>query len=225
MMSPIGQYLAEFRPAGVSGIAPPPIEDTPSGSVAIMDGGPDPEDVMALPDRSDAYDAPDGQPPLAEDEEPTSDAWSRPAFDAALDALKAEHAAELASARQHWAESAGTALAAQMTQCFGDLERNLADTLAPMLEPFLAKAAHVKVLDQLRDTIGTLLAGGEQRAVTVTGPEDLIEAIKQAYPGRTTLVFETADEPDVSITMGDTQVRTQLRAWTHTLEAALGAPQ
>ncbi|MCW6508536.1 hypothetical protein [Lichenifustis flavocetrariae] len=222
MMRPIGLYLTEFRPGMPSALLSD-VSDTeePDPFAIDLPFGADEDGLSfgteAPSDLSEPEPEPDDPAILPETVAPID-------MSATIEALQAEHAAALAEARQHWAEQEGVALATLIASKFAELETRLAEALAPLLEPFLSKATQIKMLDQLRGSLDTLLSGHPpQGAIMVSGPDDLIEAIRQAYPGQPALAFEAAHAPDVTITMGDTRIRSQLRSWARKLDTALGA--
>lgn len=225
MMRPLGLYLAEFRPGGVpAGAAPagaplPLLPDLTeeSGFPALPapdHASPSSFDADSFPERDDAEPLPALDPP----DEPGPD------LAMALAAQAAEHEAALAAARARWAAAEGAVLAERIGTAFAELEARLAAALAPLLEPFLARAAQATALDGLHDALTTLLDGGDARPITVSGPADLLAALRDRVGGRPGLGFTEAEAPDVTIALGDTRIRSQLRAWARKLESALGAP-
>lgn len=221
MMRPIGHFLAEFRPEG----APPPLAAFPvleapdfsidgDGGMPDFDAGP-----ATMLDDLAAFDLAPAAGLLEPPAEPAPD------LEAALAARDAAHEAALAEARSRWAAEEGATLAERLAAAFADLETRLADALAPLLEPFLAHGARVKALEQLHTTLGTLLGGsGEVRPVAVSGPADLVAALRDSFGDRPGVSFAEAEVSDVAITLGDTRIRSQLRAWARKLDSALGAP-
>lgn len=219
MMRPIGHFLAEFRPEGAA--SPPP------AALLSLDGPEPAADAFGLPDpdpwpieAADTLEEPDLVPVAGLLEAPTEPA---PDLEAALAARDAAHEAALAEARARWAAEEGATLAERLAAAFAGLEARLADALAPILEPFLAHGARVKALEQLHGTLGTLLGGGETRPVAVSGPADLVAALRDSFGDRPGVSFTEADLPDVTVTLGDTRIRSQLRAWARKLDTALGA--
>lgn len=224
MMRPIGHFLAEFRPDGAAPPLPQALlpldgpDPSASGSFGLSDG--DDEPIDGAEDMVDP-----GLPPVTGLLE--APAEPAPDLEAALAAHDAAHAealeAALAEARARWATEEGATLAGHLAAAFADLETRLADALAPLLEPFLAHGARLKALDQLHDALGTLFDGGETRPVAVSGPADLVAALRDSFGDRPGASFAEAEVPDVTVTLGDTRIRSQLSAWARTLDTALGA--
>ncbi|MDX7952124.1 hypothetical protein P7D22_13165 [Lichenihabitans sp. Uapishka_5] len=231
MMRPIGLYLAEFRPDGALPALPSfgtlPALPTFGAQPALLDLSlGDEDEVLALPPPfadppNLMLEAPHGE--LFEPETVEPLALPRPDIEAALAAQDATHVEAMAAARALWAAEEGATLAARLDAAFEALQGRLAEALAPLLEPFLAKAAQQKALGQLGDALASLLGGGETRAVTVSGPADLVAALAERYGDRPAVTFTPSEAPDVTVALGDTRIRSQLRAWTRKLDAALGA--
>ena len=222
MRQPIGLYLADFgpsAPAWAVGTGLPcfdavAIADDAAPLVALAEPVPDEEST----DTGSAIDDEPDLPAL-----PLETARSEPDVAALVGSLQAEHAAALAAARQHWAEQEGATLAAGLAAALAELETRIADTLAPLLEPFLVQAAQMTALAQLRDALGLLL-GDHEGSISVGGPADLLDALRRGLAARPGLTFVESDVPDVTITLGETRIRSQLAGWAGALESALGLP-
>lgn len=219
MMRPLGLYLAEFR-TGTA--APPPgaLALVPDAGAAVAFPAMDVPELDAPVLEAEAFPALAGPAPMLALEAPVEPG---PDLVAALAAQAAEHEAALATARARWAAEEGAALAERIGQAFAELEARLAAALVPLLEPFLGKAAQAKALGQLHDTLATLLDGGDARPVTVSGPADLVAALRDRVGDRPGLDYSETEGPDVAIALGDTRIRSQLRAWTRKLDLALEA--
>lgn len=218
MMRPLGLYLAEFRPG-----APEPVPLPPDAGALLALPPPEPAfDAAAV--GAGNFPALPGPEPLLALEAPVEPG---PDLAAVLAAQEAAHAAAqeeaLAAARADWAAGEGAVMAERIGQAFAELEGRLAAALAPLLEPFLGKAARHKVLGQLHDALATLLDGGDARPITVSGPADLVAALRDRAGERPGLAYAEADAPEVTIALGDTRIRSQLRAWTRKLDLALEA--
>ncbi len=225
MMRPIGLFLTEFRPSGPADLSAPAFSDLSSSP----EMGDVPEPDVAKPENPDEEALGTFGVALDEagsvDAEPVAgledSAGPSPDIAAVLAERDVAHAAALAEARAQWVREESAVLAERIGQAFDELETRLADALAPLLEPFLANAARAKALGQLRTTLGILLKGADPRAVTVSGPLDLIDALRDMCGDRP-VAFAEASAPDVTIALGDTRIRSQLRAWARKLESALG---
>jgi hypothetical protein len=220
--SPIGLFLAEFRadePVSILESSSPDLAVFAAGLDDLTIGPPDEDEPLALP--APIFET--GREPVdVTDEFARAPEPVTPPLSDEIASFEVDHADTLAQARQQWALEEGTALAQRFEAALAAFETRIADALAPMLEPFLVKGAQLRVIAELRDALKALIEGDERPAITVTGPADLLAALEAAFRGEPALAFEVADTPDVTITAGETLVRSQLRDWASALEESLG---
>ena len=124
--------------------------------------------------------------------------------------------------RQRWAETQGRALASALEQGLAALESRLADALVEVLGPFLGRALRAKAAAELGAVIEALLADGNEPAIAVAGPADLVEALRQSFAGRAGLTFTAAETPEVKILAGEAAIASRLEAWTRVLQPERG---
>jgi hypothetical protein len=156
---------------------------------------------------------------------------------AALAGAAAEHAADraaletdfverLAAERASWADREGAALASALRDGYGALEEMLAEATAVVLEPFLDDAARASAIAGLRSAIVSLTIGGSGAAIAVSGPQDLLEALRKALDagGSDTqqMSFAVSDACEVTVVSDSSTIRTRLEDWTRTLQGCLG---
>jgi hypothetical protein len=103
-----------------------------------------------------------------------------------------------------------------------ELETRVADALASLLEPFLVRAVQLETIARLRTALGSLLASREEAVVAVSGPADLLDALRPAFADRPGLTFTASEAPDVTVVAGEAQIRSRLADWARALEATLG---
>lgn len=124
--------------------------------------------------------------------------------------------------RRRWTEAESDRLAAQMTAALQEIEAGLVSTVARILMPFVAERVRQTGLDELSETLTTLLSQGDAKTMIVTGPADLLEPLKAKLgvyaPG---VEFRPGAGPDVTATTGETVVETQIGAWIARLTAAV----
>ena len=227
MMRPLGHFLAEFRTDGATKSPAPIVGALPLLPDLSLDAGPafpadEADFTLPAPFDGEGFPAlglPEPEPIalLAPPAEPAPD------LAAALAAQQAEHEAALAEARAQWAATEGATLADGIAAALAGIEARLGEALASLLEPFLHKAARAKALGQLHEILATLLDGGDTPTVSVSGPADLVTALRARVGDRPGLSFTEADVTDVTVALGDTRIRSHLRAWTRRLDAALEA--
>jgi hypothetical protein len=128
------------------------------------------------------------------------------ALEARLEDERASFARQLASARQAWVAEEGAKLAQRLSAGLGELEARIADTTARVLEPFLE----------------AVLSREPGIEVGVTGPEDLLQALRDGLAGRAcAATYRPSDALDVRIVAGQTVLETRLAAWVAGIEEAL----
>ncbi len=141
-------------------------------------------------------------------------------------ALETDFAERLAAERASWAEREAAALASTWRDCYGALEEMLAEATAAVLEPFLDEAARASAIAGLRSAIVSLTTGGSGAAIAVSGPQDLVEALRKALDagGSDTqqMSFTASDACEVTVVSDSSTIRTRLGDWTRTLQGCLG---
>ncbi|HMN86021.1 MAG TPA: hypothetical protein PKA74_08560 [Bauldia sp.] len=133
-------------------------------------------------------------------------------------------ARELAAARREWAEATADRLAADMAAKLDGLRDTVVDGVARALAPFLGDRVRERALAALADTVAALLRDGRHVRIRVSGPADLLDALrpKIAAPA---VDWVASDLPDVTVTFDDTTVETRIGAWTSLVAAAIaGSP-
>lgn len=124
--------------------------------------------------------------------------------------------------RLTWANREADALAAQLTSGLEKLETSIADMVAELLKPFLLKAVHSRAMSDLLEVIDTALLKEEGVALEISGPEDLLQLLREKLSGKNiALLFTPGEGPEIRITAGQTALETQIRAWTARIEEAL----
>lgn len=150
------------------------------------------------------------------------EAAAREAAEAESADLQAAHEAALDAARDAWAAEQGEAMATLVGDGLAALEKAVTDALAALVEPLLHEAARAKACDEVREAVGALLAGGEGRLVTIRGPADLVAVLKGAVAASPSLAFEPDDEAaELTVTAGDTTIRSALQPWADRLRDAI----
>jgi hypothetical protein len=156
----------------------------------------------------------------------SGEAAARAALDAQLVDLKAAHGRELAAERQAWVHGEAETLEKRLASGLGALERSIAQAAARALAPFLQAEVRRQAIADLGAELEQLLAGGEAIGVSVTGPEDLLQALRErlacsplARAG--SITYAANAEPDVRIVVGDSLLQTRLAAWVRRIEEAL----
>jgi hypothetical protein len=148
------------------------------------------------------------------------EALAQQAVEAAVAAERDAAAAALAAARQLWVEAESAVLASTFTAQAEVLETRLAQSLARVLQPFLAEALRQEAIGDLHATLASILADGLSGPLDVTGPADLVAALARRLDlpsGR--LTVDSNGSPDVRIRTNGTVIETRLKAWGERIAA------
>ena len=142
--------------------------------------------------------------------------------EAKLEEQRNEFAEQLAAARAEWAASIGEELGNRLGAALTEFESRVAETTARILKPFLAEELHRQAVAELQGNLESLLATDSGAALAISGPEDLLDALRQQLAGRATNVtYAPNDECDVRIVAGQATLETQLKGWLAKLDEAL----
>ena len=143
-------------------------------------------------------------------------------LEARLEDQRAAFARQLASERQAWVAEEAEKLGARLSAGLGELEASIAETTARVLEPFLRAELRRQAIAALRADLEVLLTKEPGISVSVAGPEDLLQALRDQLSGRAcAATYLPSGEPDVRITAGQTILETQLGAWAAKMAEAV----
>ena len=136
------------------------------------------------------------------------------ALEARLEGERASFAQQRASERQAWVAEEAEKLARRLSAGLSELEARIADTTTRVLEPFLRAELRRQVIAALRADLEALLTQEPGISLSVTGPEDLLQALRDQLSGKAcAATYLPNGEPDVRITAGQTILETRLGAW------------
>lgn len=157
-------------------------------------------------------------------------AEERKAADERLEELLAEerarHEDDLSTQRRLWVEQEATPLSAQLVDGLMRLEAVLSDRVANILRPFLSEAHRQQTVADFKDALSTVLLEQDTKVIKVMGPADLlsvIEAHLETHSASAAVELLPGDYVEMSLTVHDTTVQTQLTTWASRLEQALKA--
>lgn len=141
---------------------------------------------------------------------------------AKLDELREFHEKQLSVERLTWVSREADALTEQLADGLRQLETSIADTVAELLKPFLLDAVHSRAISDLLQAINTVLNKDEGVTLEIAGPEDLLRMLREKLSGKNiAILFTPGDGPEIRITVGQTALETQIRAWTARIEETL----
>ncbi|NJO34038.1 MAG: hypothetical protein HC869_13745 [Rhodospirillales bacterium] len=97
----------------------------------------------------------------------------------------------------------------------------MAETTARILKPFLATELHRQAVAELQVSLGTLMAADQGISLDISGPADVLEALRQQLSGKAVRVTYTpSDDCDVRIVAGPATLETCLKSWMAKLDEA-----
>ena len=226
MSVPLARFLPEFKPTvfeqrralAAAGFADPGgFEITPPSFGD--DGG-----FAPFPDPAPAVDDAAIEERLAEARREgfaEAEAAGQEALVARLGEMKEAQARQIELLRQSWMAELADTMAGHLRDGMAELENRTAAILAELLEPIVTESVRVKAIAEAREAIGTLLANGPDAVIRISGPPDLIAALRVTFADAAVLDFTETDAPEVTIVAGDTTIRSHLQSWATSLQNAL----
>jgi hypothetical protein len=236
---PILQYLDHFGRAGqaaaqpvAQGPAPTPFkpralravpEAAPHASLSVslaMREIATPRDANALAPRP----RPRAAPSEAEIEARLTEAYERGRREGAAAARAEEaeaHEREIAGERERamvaqldFQLNEYTQIAEAVSAGLQEIEQRVADAVARMIEPLVARATADRVLEALCDNLARLRVGGSAGLIKIRGPERVLATLRERVAYLAVDVEFVADHGvEVSIEAGETTIRSQLQPW------------
>ena len=148
----------------------------------------------------------------------SGEAAATAALEATVAGLGEQHALELAAAREAWVRGEADNLAHQLAAGLRDLETRIADATARVLAPLLRAEVVRQAITDLNSELARLLANAADVSLSISGPEDLLQALRvqlaDQLAGKTVSVdYRQSEEPDVRIVAGQTVLETRLGVW------------
>lgn len=127
---------------------------------------------------------------------------------------------EIAKARAQWAAEEAARLAEAHRAAFDSFEQRCAQAVANILRPFLVQQAIARVTEALVDNLETLFAARAPALFEVSGPADLLDALKEKFAARNArMEFKPDSSIDVRVRVEDTIMETQLGPWLQAIGA------
>lgn len=141
-------------------------------------------------------------------------AAARAELEQELEQQRAATDARVAEERERWVAEQGQPLASALTAAVEELEAGIAGAVARVLGPFLKAEARDRMTAALTERVRALLSGRDGAPLTISGPADLLDAMKTGLgETRTAVDFQPADGPDVRVSVGDTVIETAIAEW------------
>jgi len=144
-------------------------------------------------------------------------------------ALKGEqdrYREELAVQREIWVEQEAQQLSMQIATAIGNLEAVLSERIARILASVIPEALRQSAITEFTEILGVMLSGEAGALLKVSGPSDVLAAIKAGLGAHDGAVeFSPSDAVEVTLIAGDTIVQTQVGAWAERLQTLMAGMQ
>jgi hypothetical protein len=146
-------------------------------------------------------------------------------------AAYAEHAAALAqerllfeerlfAARTKWSREEGDILSQKTSSAFAEIEARIASGVASALRIFLSDLLRRRAVEDLAGDIRVLLEGGEHPVIEISGPADLLDALREKLSGSSgAIAYAPNASADVKVVADQTLIDSRIEAWVDRLKA------
>lgn len=138
---------------------------------------------------------------------------ARREHDAELERRRKEEAVRLCEARREWVAGEADLLAAGLKQALLEIETQTAAAVAPLLEPILAEHARQVALAGLSGAIQALWEQDPAVTLRISGPVDLIDALRDRLDSTIAAQFTSAENGEVRVEAGRAVIQTALTPW------------
>jgi hypothetical protein len=144
-------------------------------------------------------------------------------FDKARAEDQADFEFRLADLRQKWVDEAAAAVAAQMDAAVAAIEVSVSGHVARVLARILDSTVQQHAIAEVSQILAAMMTSGAAARIRIAGPETLLARLREQAPPRGAAIeyVVTADKPDVTVTIDDTIIETQLAAWGERITAAV----
>ena len=151
----------------------------------------------------------------------------RQAAEAEVETRLAEQKVEaeqyIAAARASWCAEAGPQLADQFTNAVREMEERITTAVERALRPFLVSAVRMHAVNELRVTLEEFVGKNPGIALEISGPEDLLDAVRERLPAWLKEVSYTAnDAREIRVKAGTALIETRISNWLETISGHMG---
>ncbi len=145
-------------------------------------------------------------------------AAARSELDAKLKEQAAAVETRLAADRRAWVAGEGERIAAALAAGLSGIEVRIANQVARVLKPVLAGHVQRRAVEELAHALEALLTKGDIGRIIVSGPPDLLEALRGPLEGKASNVtFAPAATADLRIEADETVLETRIAAWAEAI--------
>jgi hypothetical protein len=126
---------------------------------------------------------------------------------------------DLAASRDSSCIEQGARIADRLQAAIEDMEGRIADSTERVLRPFLEQAIRAQAVAELCATLKELAGKTPGITLEITGPEDLLAAVRASLPASVATVSYNANEAcDVQVKAGASILETRIAAWLDQIE-------
>ena len=133
--------------------------------------------------------------------------------------------AELVRAREEWCRDEAERLAQNLQKAFAHLSETLSQAFAEALAPLLGETVRDRAVMRFAEDVAKLAGRNAQPApIEVTGPEDLIDALRTALGEARGIRCTPSDAAELSASLHESHITTTINAWSQDLGKTLSEP-
>lgn len=146
----------------------------------------------------------------------------RAEFDTKLGEERAQIQSRLSAERDAWVSQQGAEICQRLANGLVELESRIAESAARILAPFLVEELKRRAVADLLQAVETILSSGADGGLSISGPEDLLQAIRNGLAERQlALAYVPNEACDVRVTLGQTVLEAGLESWIAGIKEAI----
>lgn len=126
---------------------------------------------------------------------------------------------QLAAERERWTREESEMLCSKMYAAMAETESKIADCVTRILKPFITASARNAVISALAENIAVLVRGQHSPLVSLSGPEDLLNRLRERIALSAEFEYHFSDAVDIRVIAGETIIESQLAAFSARLDA------
>jgi flagellar biosynthesis/type III secretory pathway protein FliH len=131
-------------------------------------------------------------------------------------------AALMAAERARWTEEEASRLHAGFMDAILAVEARLAQSVAAILRPFIARALREQIVEDFVSNVKILLCSDAHRLIRIGGPADLLARLQEKLSTLTSAVeYVPGGSAELTVLSDQTFIESRLAAWMQRLDAAV----
>jgi hypothetical protein len=136
-----------------------------------------------------------------------------------IDQLRSEFEVRLIQAKENWDRDQGLRFAESIELAIAETKAELNQLLYKAVVPFVRKSISTRALAEIEELLVTLLGDNEVFELRISGPELLVEILKNQLLSRNIKVTSTdRDTPEVQINSDNFLITTRIVDWLKKIE-------